>query len=1199
MFITSDIYTVNSTGLKLMHCWTEKVTKFDSSAFYNWEQDNMPVYDLEERTHYLWEKLGFPTSSIPGLSLVVSADASDQAISCNGNIFRTVSAAIAALPEMIHFPILIEIANFGQLGDLVLNNFKFGPKGSLEIINRNFANADADASATLVLYGLPIAGKFSIHKGRGFGGTNPYNYVSGINTNYPLFVLPDVDLQYIFDPKIHFREASCLSISTTVCSGTGTLEDVRLSSTLNGIVAVAQATESTWDPGVTIYTYANQYSKSNLILASNNNVSLYNDGSGNNYTDWLTFKSYDLNSNAADKITQYDVSTIDYLNSNTHLYLNDGGWSHLYNGLFYGNNTSKIIINNCDGPIFIRNFFVDGSGLYAKNNNYGVEVNNSPKVYLENVVSTRHRKAGFIFNNSNINLLRNCVATRNYGFDSSDERITGSWLAKSLYDSFSNSNYLTNKDNAAGLIANNSTVTVSSVREFQEVIQRQHIAEKTSTNTYPVTDYTPFINKNCIFEFSKNSNGIILNNSTFKGGEICVSPIETNKSLNTTYINIYNNTECGLKSNNSVISFDGKLSFFENLFGAVLDNSTFEIDKATFLYNQKVGLLANNSNISYNKNLMSYAALYSLEDVYFRGSRPVHFDRNGQHLILNFSKFVPTMASGMDSLYNSVFTNNPLGVKDLTSRSILPGIELNNSKAIFVSPVFIREYNYSVVSGSNTGCKGSELSLRNNSNATLIGTKNWCSRIQGPNSRPYHKNIAAIYAGDNSTVEINGPTVMLQYGINLLAENGSNIKMNPQRLDGENSIDVSSFNLNDPLNHTAVELHSTRACVVVDNNSTFTARDLGSYYQNWNFTGTYLQDLLSSGLDMLSVSSISPYVSAGSLQFYPNPITPEGINNYDITGLTFPGVEGIGYSVYNSNKFTLGSDSRSLYYFRDRNTAFYDYSAITFGGMCVRALNNSLVNVHNVNFPCGWWVASGPYYDNTVPLSSGGLCYRTFIWNIADTSQLKASYLSVSGLHPTSATYFGPSGVWRQSNGSAASGLPAGTPDTGSLSVLDYFGHVSRTINPYAPLEAENRGPFRLYFSISPAAHILTDVSSNTFAITPQIYSQGYQPSSNLMCSDTGLSSLNKVILNKTGTTVYASGYYYGNTMTDPYGYTRVLLDESAANVFANSKHCSVGKSNNSKLVSIYYPYTTVQFGSSYTRTGVKSPNTFDLLRDN
>ena len=123
MFLPGDIYTA-SGSLKLYHCWTDKVTKYDSSSFYNWEQDNLPIYDLEERTFYLWEQLGYPTSAIPGVALVVSADAPDAAIGCNKNIFRTVSAAVEALPQIINFPIIIEIANFGELGDLILNNHK-------------------------------------------------------------------------------------------------------------------------------------------------------------------------------------------------------------------------------------------------------------------------------------------------------------------------------------------------------------------------------------------------------------------------------------------------------------------------------------------------------------------------------------------------------------------------------------------------------------------------------------------------------------------------------------------------------------------------------------------------------------------------------------------------------------------------------------------------------------------------------------------------------------------------------------------------------------------------------------------------------------------------------------------------------------------------------------------------------------------
>jgi len=1182
-----------------MHCWTDKVTKFDSSAFYNWEQDNMPVYDLEERTHYLWEKLGFPTSSIPGIALAVSADASDSDIACNKNVFRTVSAAIAALPEMINFPVLIEIANFGDLGEMVLNNFKFGPKGSLEIINRNFAKADSEASAGFAAGTLP--GRIALHAGRSDNTSpNPYYYISGINTNYGVLSEVYIDLQYVFDPKIQFRDASCLSLSSRVCSGLDNsqefnpVSDSRLSSTLNGFVSLAHAMNSTWVaiPLDTI-EYNSNYTKSNLILASNNNVSLYNNA-GANYADWFTFKSYDLNSDANQYISTYDVSTFDYLQNNTHLYsTRSNPFDSGYNAVFYGNRINKIIVNNCEGPIFIRNFFVDGSGYSRTNNNYGIEVNNSKNVHLENIVSTRHRKAGLVFNNSEVKLLRNCISTRNYDYDSNGTRKTGPWSSKSLYDSFSTGNYLTTFDEGAGLVANNSKITVSSVRTFQEEIERQHVYEKSVSLGAPfqITDYLPFANKNCIFEFSKNANGIILNNSTFEGGEVCKNSKGIPDNLNTIYLDIYNNIEHGIRSNNSRISFDGKLAFIENSYGIKLDSSVFEIDKACFIYNQKVGMLANNSNITYNKNLIDYVNIS--ED-----HSPLHFLQNGQHIVLNSSKLLPVMTSGMDSIYDEFFTYNPIGVKNPTlgDRELVPGIELsNNSQAVLVAPNIVRNSEHSVYLDSDTACKGSELSVLNNSKATLIGTKNRATKIIGPQNRGYQKNIAAAYAGNNSTLEFNGPTLIAQYGIDILAEEKSNININPQRLNGENTLDVSSFNLADRLNHTAVELHSTRACVVVDKQSSFNARDLGSFAYNWEFTGSYYSNRVTSGFDYGDLSSIEAYVSAGSLQFYPNPIPTYSFTAYDSNA--FPGAANV---TALANSFSLAANNRNLYYLKDTNTASNDYSSVTNGGMCVRALNGSLVNVHNVNFPCGWWNASSPYYDNTIAATNGGLCYKLFIWNIADNSQLKASYLSVSGLYPKAAGYVGPAGMWLSGANIPASGLPSSTPDTSSASILDYFGYAAASANPFGKTTADNYGPFRLYFSINPVANVLTNINTETYKVIPQIYSQGYQPSASLICSAFGASALYPSVLQRNSSNqIVASGYYYGNTITDTNGYVKILLDESSSETFANAKHCSVGKSNNSKLVSIYYPYTNVKVGSSYTETGVKSPNTFDLQRDN
>ena len=99
-FNRNDIYTT-SGSTRLFNSWTSYVSKYDTSSFYNWEQDNLPLYDIEERTYELWEQAGFPTSSVPGFALTVSADTPTATLNANSNIFTTVSACIAALPQVI------------------------------------------------------------------------------------------------------------------------------------------------------------------------------------------------------------------------------------------------------------------------------------------------------------------------------------------------------------------------------------------------------------------------------------------------------------------------------------------------------------------------------------------------------------------------------------------------------------------------------------------------------------------------------------------------------------------------------------------------------------------------------------------------------------------------------------------------------------------------------------------------------------------------------------------------------------------------------------------------------------------------------------------------------------------------------------------------------------------------------------------
>ena len=135
-FSKGDIYTSSGTVM-LQNFWTPYVSKYDTSSFYNWEQDNLPLYDLEERTYLLWEQQGFTTSAgVPGLSLTVSADTPALTLEQNTTIFTDVSSCIAAIPKVVRFPVLIEVCNFGDLGKLELHNFRIEEGGSIEIINR-------------------------------------------------------------------------------------------------------------------------------------------------------------------------------------------------------------------------------------------------------------------------------------------------------------------------------------------------------------------------------------------------------------------------------------------------------------------------------------------------------------------------------------------------------------------------------------------------------------------------------------------------------------------------------------------------------------------------------------------------------------------------------------------------------------------------------------------------------------------------------------------------------------------------------------------------------------------------------------------------------------------------------------------------------------------------------------------------------
>jgi hypothetical protein len=1138
VFHRDDIYTT-SGSTKLLHCFTDPVTKFDTSSFYNWEMDNLPIHDLEERTYLNWEKHGYPSSSVTGFALTVSADAPAAQVKCNDNLFTTVSAAIDALPEVINFPMIIEVANFGQLGQIKLHNFKFGYNGSLEIINRNFAESEPTLATLLLSVGI-------------YDETAPfasYGLLSGVSGS-----IEPVLAGFGVTPIESLTESSAIDVSTPVFSST---TDTRVGGNFYAMVSLGDSTAQ---------------NRTTFALGPDNATSPYNAD-----PDIIDFQAYEYNPQNYDDIHTKDASSTDSITGeeNIHKVI----WTDAnVNGLFYLNRAEQISIKNCDGPIYLRNFIVDASG---PNGTLGPGFDiDSSRVFLENCVAVRCKDDGFRIKNSEITILRGLGAYRCYGFQNPSSRRVSDWHDK---ENISHATVASGviEDTVAGFHAIDSDIFVSSTKEWEANLQK-------------FSSLAPLYGANTIFNFCRNSIGILLERSYFHGGfnEDWIGG--AGSDIVKTVIKSELNTEIGIWAKNSTLSWDGKVAVYGNNIGLLAETSNLELDEFSARHNQREGLLARNSNILYNKGLTK------IDNETLSDWTDFECSANGQHIVLESSYLQPVWASGMDNLYGPMTFERSFGIQQNLAgvNYPLPAIELKGgSVAHLVHAYAVRDDSRTIASLPEFG---SLVKVTDGSVAEFYGSQIYATRLWGPSTYALQRYKAGVAALNGSRVGFHGPTVIGRYAVDVLAIDKSKMEFSPPKRDG--ILDVSSWNLVDADNHTCVELHSTRSCLVADD-STIVLEDLGHYGATWpKFSNG--QTAISKANDFTVTPS--GYTASGSLQFYPNPNDADDYTN-NVGQAGFGNAQGSLFALtrWNSAADAFGTTSGYKYYLTNLlgagGDSVTDFSGITAGGVCLRALNGSKVKARNVHFPCTWWNPSGIIYDTSgFEFPTAPLCNRTFIWNIGSNSELDSSYLSVSSAYPSDAGYHGPSGVWNN-NGIAASEAPAMTPDTGTISILDYFGAYSE--NPWRRSSSwENQGPFRLYFNVDPVTNHLIDPDTEVYGVSPQVFAQGYQLSAAVSAA-TAVSSLYVEHMQNSAAPV-GSGFYFASAMTDPGGKVNVLLDESAANTFANAKHCATGKSGLSKKVSIYGA-DTGQAGESMTNAskgagrGFKSTNVFDLERDN
>jgi len=1169
MLNPSDVY-VSGGSNNLLACWTDKVTKYDASSFYNWEQDNLPLHDLDERTHLLWEKFGHPTSALTGMSFIVSADATS---SCNPLYFTTLSACVDALPEVINYPILVEVASFGSLGGLNLSNKSFGPHGSLEIVNRNMGAQsgrnnqgagfgtdiiDTDANNGLASALLP-------------GGTSVPGYMF---SNPTASAVPTIAFD-VMRARMFTRDENDNEIFISSSTGTEYADtryvnpyvfSKRIAAYFNRLTA---SLSSTIDPWPTSPTVARELSA-------------------------LRFEAFDKTPTT--EMATYDVSTLNYLTDSEIVWgdTTDGlpEASRAAAGVVYFNYLDYIKIKNCDGPIYIRNFNVDAQ----HNREYGIEVVNS-NINFEKTAVSRSNKAGLYAKNSFLNLARGFISYRNYQLSGTTR--TGIPFANKRQS------YEVQKDYGAGIYAIDSTLSLSST------YHRYHAEYLKYLNTDASSLYSEYLNGKTdstasaehyaipnptseeIYCFSRNDIGIHCVNSNLLGGIREIDYISGTgsvlgrKEATVSQLFLELNTEAGARFDNSVVDYDGRLTADGNYFGIDATNSKINSDTVAIRYNQSVGLKLTNSEFVYNKDGYALGRQDDKDYVETGKVSQVACIENGQDVYCEGSVIRPTYVSSMPLVHSNFFTSGSFGKEEQTDK-LLPSIHLkSNSDADLIHARLLK----SPAGATNTSQYGLLARVEDNSTLCARGSKEYANMMVGPLARADSVNVAGLYANNGSTIKLQGPTSMFRLGVDVLAENNSNIEITPhQSSNGE--LLVSAFDLSSGENHTMVELHSTRACLVANRNSNILMENLGDYYDKW-LTSPYASGALATPGYRFKEDNYAEYASGGYVQFYPNAnlvaldSDSAAANNAAITGT----------AAYQFNAPGAGSMVADYIY----NAS--PVSSVTTGGMCVRAVENSLVKATNVHFPQEAFpnTSSVAYdYYGTDPLP-GPNCTRLFIWNIADNSTLESSYVSVSGTHPRNIGFYGPSGVWGN-----VSGAPSSTPDTSSLSILDYYGQSSE--NPYGKsASGENYGCFRLFFSTDPAANFLVASGTNRLqGLAKQVFAQGYNFSGNLLASATDeftpSAQYTTVLQRDDNGNINASGFYYASAMMAGANSIKAFLDDSALNTFANAKHNTVGKSGLAKVVEGYYDINNVG-GDSYNLypygQGMASINNFDLKKDN
>ena len=947
-----NVSSVGGDGIIPLN-WAASVPKYDPSSFYNWEQDNVPLWVLEQRGDTLYRAMGYPGGNPEGVTFTLSSVGNFDESKA---IYDSIEDIVERIPKRLKFPVLVEICTYGNLGNLNLANITCEGEGKLEIKNKTFFQ-DVNASCVLTadVSGSPADAALGNRQ-----------YVKDVNSVYASATMMGVSSTRL---ARSYADAGLWYSNGRLLTMQGPDTD-RQANNITFYVASGDATRSWKSGGVGKfsiphpYDWRNDWGAGADTLIAGTAASSWGDA-----TPWFgsALKDY-MVQKRAEPYTAGQSTFVGY-----------GAWF------------SSISLKDCQGTIILRDILVDAgndqndnTGVQKHRGEYGVDIENT-EVILDNVTSMRSAIGGFRATNSRVKVTGHCVGYRNYtktgktpatrlqngvGFYALNSDVE--WDPTSYEDSRKYINYF--GKSKRGMDLRNSTL-------------RGGIKWNETTTSAVPNGGSQLLGQ------PRTVNGINYVDMSGAGGDTL-----------TTTINIADNTEHGLYSEGTDIEFAGRFNSYLCVGDGIhLRRSQAALPQFTANHNSGWGVSLEGSQLTYGggSELFPVRAdgysqvaaggrilegsiqtnTFNTGPVVNAGSRQrrirnraqFHVDSNNQNLLVNKSSSVaPASINGIPKFLggwggsdwvNTVAAtpsyNLDTDVKYLPTnhfgatpyrKNNKPGIVVtNNSDAELVA------LNYAVDS-HDTG-KGKIAVASNGSNLVFRGTSSTCTTFNyfpvANHEQQFRSWISAgVVATDNSNVELTGPTKSSRFGVPFLAENNSNLKVKPPTFVGtDNILDVSGYTLmpwkaatRQP-NHTSLEVHSTRACLVANKSS---------HIQLFGLGGKVLQSMAGNtvdSVDVLATQYADDYIgaqhdqwdrstSSGYIKFYPNGFTSGVMTTYADRLSLVPG-GGVNETFNTETPYIRIPDTgTSQDYHREGMT----------GGMCVRAVGDSGVDVNLVNF---------------------------------------------------------------------------------------------------------------------------------------------------------------------------------------------------------------------------------------------------------